>query len=154
MRSLISIITRRDIDRQWCKVSFCGQRRRSRLRGCAGLFGSSLGSHVRRYVFSRSSSNVDFGYARLSFDMTVLWIILAHVSNKIPVYRKLYACLEVNPAKNFAFPVKNATKDRKKHLGVLFVLLPITTPRPRHGNLSITKTCLFKYTENFYQQKM
>ena len=40
------------------------------------------------------------GNARLSFDMTVLWIILAHMSNKIPAYRKLYARLEVNPSKN------------------------------------------------------
>ena len=45
------IFTGRFLDSQGCKVSSCGQLRLMRLRGCAGLFKSSLGAHVRRYVY-------------------------------------------------------------------------------------------------------
>ena len=47
------------LDSQGCKVSSCRQRRLIRLCGCAGWFESSLGAHVRRYVFSRCGSFYD-----------------------------------------------------------------------------------------------
>ena len=53
LRSLISNFTVRILDRQGCKVYSCEQRRLIRLCGCADWFESSLGEHVRRYVFSR-----------------------------------------------------------------------------------------------------
>ena len=55
-RSLFRICPRRILDNKGCKVSSCGQRRLIRLRGCAVWSESSLGAHVRRYVFSRCGS--------------------------------------------------------------------------------------------------
>ena len=55
-RSLISIITRRILGSQGFKFSSCGQQRLKRLHGCAGWFESSLGAHVKKYVFSRCSA--------------------------------------------------------------------------------------------------
>ena len=52
-RSLIRIFTGRILDRQWRKVSLCGQRRLIRLRGCGGWFESSMCVRVSRHVFSR-----------------------------------------------------------------------------------------------------
>ena len=53
-RSLIRIFTWRTLDGQGCKVSLCGQRRLSRVHGCAMWFESSLSAYVKRYVFSRN----------------------------------------------------------------------------------------------------
>ena len=56
-RSLIRIFTGHILDSKWHQCSSCGQRRLIRLCGCTGWFESSLGAHVRRYVFSRCGSN-------------------------------------------------------------------------------------------------
>ena len=61
-RSLIRIFTVRILDSQGWKVSSCGQRRLTRLRGCAGWFASPLGPHVRRYIFPRWSSKYKVGF--------------------------------------------------------------------------------------------
>ena len=50
-RSLIKILTGRILDSQGCKFPLSEQRRQIRLWGCEGWFESSLGAHVRRYVF-------------------------------------------------------------------------------------------------------
>ena len=47
------IFTGRIWDNQGCKVSSFGQLRLIRLCGCAGWSESSLGAHIRRYVFLR-----------------------------------------------------------------------------------------------------
>ena len=51
-RSLIRIFIGRILDSSGCEDSLCGQWRLIRLHWCAGWFESSLGKHIRRYVFS------------------------------------------------------------------------------------------------------
>ena len=55
--SLIRLFTGHILDSQGHEVTSYGQRRLIRLRRCAGLFESLLDEQVRKYVFSRSSSN-------------------------------------------------------------------------------------------------
>ena len=55
-RSLIWIFSGRILD---CQVSSCEQRRLVKLRGFADWFVSSLGTHIRWYVFSSCGSNTN-----------------------------------------------------------------------------------------------
>ena len=51
LRCLIRIFTRRIWDSQESNVPIWDDRKLTRLHGCAGWVESSLGAHVRRYVF-------------------------------------------------------------------------------------------------------
>ena len=56
-RSLIWIFSGRILCRQKCNVSSWEQQRLIRMCGYASWFESSLGEHIRRYIFSRWDSN-------------------------------------------------------------------------------------------------